>query len=68
MSKDNTINLLKNLKQNKMEDKHFARKVDNMRSDVVDIIDELVQRIEQLESENEDLREEIYSAKNTDNY
>ena len=56
-----------------MKDKYLARKVDNMRSDIVDIIDELVRRIEQLESEivqleskNEDLREEIYSAKNAD--
>lgn len=47
-----------------MEDKHFARKVDNMRSDVVDIIDELVKRIEQLESENEDLRYQVYEARN----
>ena len=30
-----------------------------MRSDVVDIIDELVKRIEQLESENEDLSRDI---------
>ena len=49
-----------------MEDKRLARNVDNMRNDIVEIIDELVSRIEELESENEDLRREIYSAKNAD--
>lgn len=49
-----------------MENKHLAIKVDKLQNDITYLLDELISEIEQLESENEDLRREIYNAKNAD--
>lgn len=46
-----------------MEDTHLSRKVDYVKRDFESVIDDLIAKIEELESDNDEMQNKIYILK-----